>query len=125
MGYQVKEDNTTLETKQNQEIGETEATAPIVPETIIAITVLIVTFILTIKSHMQEILKIVKKTAQVVISQTKMISCNNIFQSISEAYSKMSQVITEATRTASRNRCPNPHRITNGEHHHTWNVTVK
>ena len=58
---QRKEDKTTPTTESTQEIDETEATVNIVPETIIAILVLILTFLETIKSHIQKIPEIWRK----------------------------------------------------------------
>ena len=71
--HQRKEDNTTHITEQTQEIGEIKATVPIVPETIIAIIVLILTFVETIKSYIQGILEMGKKTAHMVTIMTKTI----------------------------------------------------
>ena len=81
-----------------QEIGETETTVHIVPETIIAILVLIMTFLQTIKSHVQKIPDIWRETAQ---------------------------AITEVTRTTSHNMPSSPHRIPNRKHHHMENQTGK
>ena len=93
-----KEDRTTPTMENTQDIGETETTVPIVPETIIAILVLIITFLQTIKSHTQKIPHIWRKTAHVV---------------------------TKMTRTTGRNRLSSPHRIPNRKHHHTENQTAK
>ena len=93
-----KEDKTTPTTENTQEIGETEATVHIVPETIIAILVFIITFLQTIKSHAQRIPDIWRKTAQVV---------------------------NKMTRTTDHNRLPNPHGIPNRKHHHIENQTAK
>ena len=89
-----KEDKTTPKTEGTQEISETEATVHIVPETIIAILVLILTFLETTKSHIQTIPKIWRKAAQAV---------------------------TKMTRTTCCNRLSSLHRIPNGKHHHTVN----
>ena len=95
---QRKEDKTTPTTESTQEIGETEATVHIVPEAIIAILVLILTFLETIKSHIEKIPEIWRKAAQVV---------------------------TKMTRTTGRNRLSSLHRILNEKHHHTRNGTAK
>ena len=93
-----KEDRTTPTTENTQEIGETETTVHIVPETIIAILVLIMTFLQTIKSHAQKIPDIWRKTVQAV---------------------------TRMTRTTGRNILSSHHRIPNRKHHHTENQTAK
>ena len=95
---QRKEEKTTPTTEDTQEIGETEATAHIVPETIIAILVLILTFLETIKSHIQK---------------------------IPEIWRKAVQAVTKRTRTTGCNRLSSLHRIPNGKHHHTRNGTAK
>ena len=55
IGTQGKEDETTPTTGDTQEVGEIEDTVHIVPETIIATFILILTFLETIKSHAQKI----------------------------------------------------------------------
>ena len=52
---QDKRCNTTLEREKTQEIEETEITVPVVPQTIIAIAIIILTLLETIKAHIQEI----------------------------------------------------------------------
>ena len=89
---------TTPMAGDTQEIGEIEATVHIVPETIIAILVLILAFLETIKSHIQK---------------------------IPEIWRKAVQVVTKTTRTTGRNRLSSLHRILNGKHHHTRNGTAK
>ena len=85
-------------TEGTQEIGETEATVHIVPETIITILVLILTFLQTIKSHTLK---------------------------IPEIWRKAVQTVTKMTRTTGCNRLSSLHRILNGKHHHTRNGTAK
>ena len=89
---QRKEDMITPTAVGTQEIGETESTVHIVPETIIAILVLILTFLETIKPHIQKIPEIWRKAVQAVM---------------------------KVTRTTSHNRLSGLHEIPNGKHHHT------
>ena len=81
-----------------QETSEIEHTVHILPETIITIFMLILTFLETIKSHVQKIPKTWRRTAQAVTRMTKTTSCN---------------------------RLPNLHRIPNRKQHHTGNWTAK
>ena len=91
-----KEDRTTPTKENTQEIGETETTVHIIPETIITILVLIMTFLQTIKSHAQKIPNIWRKTVQAV---------------------------TKMTRTTGHNILSSPHRITNRKYHQVENWT--
>ena len=93
-----KEDRTTPTTEKTQEIGETVTTVHIIPETIIAILVLIMTFLQTIKSHAQKIPEIRRKPMQ---------------------------ALTKTTRTTGHNRLSSPHRKLNREHYHTENWTAQ
>ena len=95
---QQKEDKTTPMTEGTQEIGEMKATVHIVPEIIIAILVLIMTFLETIKSHAQK---------------------------IHETWRKTEQAVTKMTRTTGRNRLSSLHRLPHGKHHHRRNGTAK
>ena len=72
-----KRDMTVSMTADMQEVGEIEDTVDIVPETIIAILVLIITFLETIKIHIQKIPKSWRKAAQAV---TRMIRTTTQFQ---------------------------------------------
>ena len=83
-----------------EETNEIEDTVYIIPETIIAIAVLIIAFLENIKSHLQEIPKIGRKAAQAVSQSTRTTGCNRRIQGITEIYGKTMQVITHATRTA-------------------------
>ena len=98
IGTQRKENETTPTTKKTQETGEIENTVHILLEIIISIAILILTFLETIKSHIQEIPEIFRKTTQVIVGMTE---------------------------TISRNRCSSPRRMCNGKHQHTGNWTVK
>ena len=93
-----KRDRTMHTLKKIQEICETETTVQVFPKTITKILILIMTFWQTIKSHIQKVPEIWRKTMQVV---------------------------SEVTRTTSRNLLPNPHRILNGKQYHTENWTSK
>ena len=96
---QIKEDRRTKHiTKNTQEIGEIEDTVHILPDTIITIALLILTFLETIIPHIQKIPEIWRKPTQAVITMT---------------------------RTAGHNIITNLHRITNRKHHHTENQTAK
>ena len=85
---QGKEDKTTLMTEDTHEISETEATIHIVPETKITIVVLILTFLQTIKSHIQEIPKIYKKAVQAETKATRTTSRNGIIQGLLKCMEK-------------------------------------
>ena len=63
-------------------------TIHIVPETIIAIAVLILTFLETIKSHIQEIPKIYKKAVQVETKATRTTGHNGIIQGLLKCMEK-------------------------------------
>ena len=67
-----------------QEISEIEDTVHILPETIIAIVVLILTFIETIKSHTQEIPEIGRKAAQAIIKAIRTTSSKRLAQRIAK-----------------------------------------
>ena len=93
-----KRDRTMHTLKKTQEICETETTVQVFPKTITKIRILIMTLWQTIKSHIQKVPEIWRKTMQVV---------------------------SEVTRTTSHNLLPNPHRILNGKQYHTENWTSK
>ena len=95
---QGKEDRSAPRMAETQEKSESEATVQIVPETIIAILVLILTFLETIKSHIKR---------------------------ISETWKIAEQAVTKTTRTTGHNKLSSLHRILNGKHHHTGNGTAK
>ena len=108
-----------------EETNEIEDTVRILPETLISIVVLIVAFLDTIKSQLQEIPKISRKAAQAVTQVTRMISHNKLIKRASETYRKTVQAITDATRMTHRNSRPNPHRTANRNHHYMENLTVR
>ena len=87
--------------------------------------VLIVTLIDTIKSHIQEIPEIYRKTAQAVTEVTRTTDHNSVIQGITKTYRKAAQAITEATESISHNRCSSPHRIPKRKQHHTAKETTK
>ena len=88
-----------------QEISQVKHTVPIFPETIIAVIILIVTFLENIKRHMQKI-------PQAVKSMTKASSRNELYKRTSEIYRKAVHTVTNMTRMTLHNSRSYPHRIT-------------
>ena len=95
---------------------------PILLETIIAIAILILTFIENIRIYAQEISSISRKISQAVTQMTRTISH---YKRTSETYRKVVQAITDTTRMTHRNNRSNPHKIPNRRHNHTENWTSK
>ena len=108
-----------------QEVCQIKHSVPILPETIIAIAILIVTFLENIKTYPQEIPNISMKTVQVVTLTTRTIIHNKLIKRTSKTYRKAVQVITDTTTMTHHNSCSNPHKIPNRRHHHTQNWTSK
>ena len=108
-----------------QEVSQVEHTFPIFPETIIAIAILVVTFLENIKIYIQEIPKVSREIAQAVTNTTKTFSRSKLLRRASETYRKAVHAITDATRTTPCNSRSYPHRITNSQHHHIQNRTSK
>ena len=100
-----------------QEISQTDTSVSILPETLIAIIILLVTFLINSRTCIQEICR---ERAQAVTHATRTISCNKLFKKASETYRKVVLTITDTTRTTLCNIRPNHHRITNS---HTQNRT--
>ena len=83
---------------------------PLFLETVIAIVILLVTFITNIKWSIQEITPEIKQTAT---DTTRKISCNKFFKRTTETYRKTIQVVSDATRLTTHNSCPGIHRKSN------------
>ena len=77
-----------------QEAGEIKDTVHILPGTIISIAILILTFLETIMSHIQEIPEICRKTVQAVTKVTRTTEHNTVTQKIAEIYRKAAEAIT-------------------------------
>ena len=88
-----------------QEISQVEHTVPMLPETIIAVIILIVTFLENIKDYLQKI-------PQAVKSMTKAVGRNKLYKRTSEICRKTVYVITSATKTTHHNSHSYPSRIT-------------
>ena len=108
-----------------QEVSQIETSVPILPETIISIAILVVTFLGNIKIYIQEIPRVSREIVKVVTNMTKTFSHNKLFKRASETYRKAVHMITDATRMTPHNSHSYPHRITNSQHHHTQNRTSK
>ena len=127
LGWDATEELETQDTVSTliENTQEIETTVQILPDTIIAIAILILAFLETIKPQLQELLKIEKMAAQVVLLVTRTVSHNRFFKGITKICRKAVQVVTHVTRTTSCNSQTNTQRTANRNHAHTGNWTSK
>ena len=90
-----------------QEITSADTSVPLLPETVISIIVLLVTFMANIKSSIQEISWRILQTAT---DTTRKIGRNKLLKRTSETYKKTLQMVSNMTRPTRRNSCPEIHR---------------
>ena len=84
------QDTPTITTKDIEEITKT---VHVLPETITAIAILIITFLETLRPQLQEILQIGKNTAQAVLIATGTASHNGFLKRTIKTYRKIVQAI--------------------------------
>ena len=112
--------STTIENTE-----ETAKTVQVLPETITAIAILIVTFLETFRPQFQEIIQIGKNTVQAALRATRTMSHIEFFKRITKAYRKTVQAITHATRMTSHTILTDPQRIANRNQAQAASRTVK
>ena len=101
LGWDIAETQLQNENKTEvQEISESNTPQIAAPlQAMIAIAILIITILEHLKSYIQEIPEITRKTVQVVKSMITKISRNNHIQKIRDSYKTAVLVITIATNT--------------------------
>ena len=104
---------------------EKENTIQIFPETITTIALLIITFLRTLKPQLKKLLKIGKRTKQVVLVIMRTISHNKYPKETTKTYRITTQVITGTTKMTSCNSLPNHQETTNRNQDHRDNWTAK
>ena len=100
--------NTTIENTEDM-----SQTVQVLPDTITAIAILIVTFLESLRTQIQEIFQIGKNTAQALLIATGTTSHNGFLKRTIKAYRKAVQAIKHVTRTTSHNTLTNPQRTEN------------
>ena len=88
------QDTPSITTKGTE---KTAKTVQVLPETIIAIAIVIITFLETLRPQLQEIFQIGKNMAQAILIATGSTSQNGLFKRTSKAYRKIVQRIIKPT----------------------------
>ena len=86
------QDTPSIATENTEEIAKT---VQVLPETITAIAILIITFLETLRPQLQEILQIRKNTAEAVLIATRTMSQNGFLKRTIKTYRKIVQAIIE------------------------------
>ena len=100
---QLQGDKKKTETKESQENSDPHMTPSL--QAMIAVIVMIVTILEHITTHVKEIPKLVKRTAQVVKTMTTKVSRNKLLQNIKDSYKTATLVITIVTNVTDRMNC--------------------
>ena len=104
---------------ETQETSQMDNSVAIALEIVSTIIILIVTFLISIKTCIQEK---AKEISQAVKKMTRTISCNKLYKGTIETYRKAVQLVTDTTRMTIHNNRTMPHR---NIHSNTQNGTSK
>ena len=124
LGWGIVETQLQAENKveEAQELPETDTLLTAIPlQTMITIYILLTTVVQHLKSHIQKIPGIARKTTQVIKSMIIRTSCNNYIQNIREIYKTADLAITIVTRTTDHTNRTNKHQTAN---RNTQNIQV-
>ena len=100
-------------------------TVQVLPDTITAIAILIVTFLESLRPQIQEIFQIGKNTVQALLIATGTTSHNGFLKRTIKAYRKAVQAIKHVIRTTSHNTLTNPQRTENRNQAQSANRTTR
>ena len=99
LGWDAMEEVNTQDTPSTTSKGteKTAKTVQVLPETIMAIAILIITFLETLRPQLQEIFQIGKNMAQAILIATGSMSRNGLLKRTSKTYRKIVQKVIKPT----------------------------
>ena len=114
---QLQWDSKTEENQEHSEINHQHTSISL--QAMITIAVIVTTILEHLKTYIQEIPEITRKTAQVVKSTTTKISRNRFIQNIKKSYKTAALAINIATNTMDSTNCTHLHQTANRNTHNT------